>query len=100
MWNRSISQTELPTTSSLNWRRRRLLLVIARKSSFTYKGRAVDVKQVAREQGAGQVLEGSVRRGGDRIRVVAQLIDAKTGIVCWALCWFTVASLLEDVTNC
>ena len=62
----------------------RSLFVIARNSSFTYKGRAVDVKQVARELGVRYVLEGSVRRNGDRIRVSAQLIDAVAGNHIWA----------------
>jgi TolB-like protein len=51
---------------------------------FTYKGRAVDVKQIARDLGVQYVLEGSVRRSGKRVRVVAQLIDAKTGNHIWA----------------
>src|SRR5262249_50843265 len=55
------------------------LMVIARNSAFQYKGKAVDVRQVGRELGARYVLEGSVRRSGDRIRVAAQLIDALTG---------------------
>ena len=59
------------------------LFVIARNSSFTYKGRTVDVKQVGRELGAGYVLEGSIRRAGDRVRIGAQLIDAITGIQRW-----------------
>ena len=57
---------------------------IARNSSFTYKGRAVDVPQVARELGVRYVLEGSVRKAGDRIRIVGQLIDAATGAHIWA----------------
>lgn len=60
------------------------LFVIARNSTFTYKGRAVDVRQVARELGVCYVLEGSVRRSGDRLRVTAQLIDAGTGNHLWA----------------
>ncbi len=64
--------------------RSRALFVIARNSSFTYKARAVDVKQVARELGVRYVLEGSVRRGGDRVRVSEQLIDAETGNHLWA----------------
>jgi TolB-like protein/Tfp pilus assembly protein PilF len=60
------------------------LLVVARNSTFTYKGRAVDVKQVSREQGVRYVLEGSVRKGGNRVRVTAQLIDATTGLHLWA----------------
>jgi TolB-like protein/class 3 adenylate cyclase len=62
----------------------RQLFVIARNSSFTYKGRAVDVKQVGRELGVRYVLEGSVRKSGSRIRVTGQLIDASTGNHLWA----------------
>jgi TolB-like protein/Tfp pilus assembly protein PilF len=62
----------------------RQLFVIARNSSFTYKGRAVDVKQVGRELGVRYVLEGSVRRSADRVRVTGQLIDAVTGAHLWA----------------
>ena len=58
--------------------------VIARNSSFTFKGRAVDVKQVAAELGVQYVLEGSVRRGGNRLRITAQLIDALSGKHVWA----------------
>jgi adenylate cyclase len=58
--------------------------VIARNSSFTYKGRPVDVKQVAGELGVRYVLEGSVRKGGNRMRITAQLIDATTGNHVWA----------------
>jgi adenylate cyclase len=64
--------------------RLRWLFVIARNSSFTYKGRAVDVKQVARELGVRYVLEGSVRKGSNRIRITAQLIDGLTGNHVWA----------------
>ena len=60
------------------------LLVIARNSTFTYKGKSVDVRQVSREQGVRYVLEGSVRKAGNRIRVTAQLIDAMTGHHIWA----------------
>jgi len=60
------------------------LLVIARNTSFTYKGQAVDVKQVGQELGVRYVLEGSVRRGGDRVRVTGQLIDTETGGHVWA----------------
>jgi TolB-like protein len=62
----------------------RQLFVIARNSSFTYKGRAVDVKQVGRELGVRYVLEGSVRRAGNRVRIAEQLIDASTGAHLWA----------------
>ena len=58
--------------------------VIARNSSFTYKGHAVDVKKVASDLGVKYVLEGSVRKGGDRLRITAQLIDATTGFHVWA----------------
>jgi adenylate cyclase len=57
----------------------RNLFVIARNSSFTYKGRAVDIKQVGRELGVRYVLEGSVRKAGNRVRITGQLIDALTG---------------------
>jgi TolB-like protein len=60
------------------------LFVIARNSSFTYKGRAVDVKQVGRELGVRYVLEGSVRKAGNRIRIAGQLIDAESGAHLWA----------------
>jgi adenylate cyclase len=62
----------------------RWLFVIARNSSFAYKGNAIDVKQIGRELGVRYVLEGSVRRGGERVRVNAQLIDAETGSHVWA----------------
>jgi adenylate cyclase len=62
----------------------RWFFVIARNSTFTYKGRAVDVKQVGRELGVRYVLEGSVRRSGNRIRVTAQLVEAETGNHVWA----------------
>jgi len=62
----------------------RWLFVIARNSSFTYKGRPVDVRQLARELGVRYVLEGSVRKSGDRIRVTAQLIDALAGNPIWS----------------
>jgi len=60
------------------------LFVIARNSSFTYKGRAVDVKQVGRELGVRYVLEGSVRKAANRVRITGQLIDAATGAHLWA----------------
>jgi adenylate cyclase len=62
----------------------RWLFVIARNSSFTYKGRTVDVKQVGSELGVLYVLEGSVRRAGNRVRITAQLIDATTAAHLWA----------------
>src|SRR6202022_4001491 len=60
------------------------LFVIARNSSFTYKGRAVDVKQVGRELGVRYVLEGSVRKATNRVRITGQLVDAATGAHLWA----------------
>jgi len=60
------------------------LLVIARNSSFQYKAKAIDVRQVGRELGVRYVLEGSIRRSGDRIRIVAQLVEADTGGHRWA----------------
>jgi TolB-like protein/class 3 adenylate cyclase len=62
----------------------RWLFVIARNSSFTYKGQTIDVKQVGRELGVRYVLEGSVRKAGGRVRITAQLIDALTGAHLWA----------------
>ena len=64
--------------------RLRWFFVIARNSTFTYKGRAVDVKQVGRELGVRYVLEGSVRKSGNSIRVTAQLVEAATGNQVWA----------------
>jgi adenylate cyclase len=72
----------------------RWLFVIARNSTFTYKGRAVDVKQIGRELGVRYVLEGSVRKGGNRVRITAQLIDATNGAHLWA---DRFDGLLEDV---
>ena len=65
--------------SRLNW-----LFVIARNSTFTYKGQAVDIRRVARELGVRYVLEGSVRKAGRRVRITGQLIDATTGGHIWA----------------
>ena len=62
----------------------RWLFVIARNSTFTYKGRAIDVKQVGRELGVRYVLEGSVRKAGQRVRITGQLIEALTGTHLWA----------------
>ena len=62
----------------------RWLFVIARNSTFIYKGQAVDVKRAARELGVRYVLEGSVRKGGNRVRITAQLIDAISGGHIWA----------------
>jgi adenylate cyclase len=62
----------------------RWLFVIARNSSFIYRGQAVDVKQIGRELGVRYVLEGSVRKAGERVRITAQLIEAETGTHLWA----------------
>src|SRR5262249_36384815 len=64
--------------------RMRWLFVIARNSSFTYKGRAVDAKRVGRELGVRYILEGSVRKAAQRVRITGQLIDAATGAHLWA----------------
>ena len=69
-------------TTALSWFRS--LFVIARHSSFTYKGHAVDIKQVGRELGVRYVLEGSVRKSAEKIRIACQLIDATTGAHLWA----------------
>lgn len=74
-----ISEDIITGLSKLRW-----FFVIARNSSFTYKSKAVDVKRVARELGVRYVLEGSVRKGGNRVRITAQLIDAVTGNHIWA----------------
>jgi TolB-like protein/Tfp pilus assembly protein PilF len=74
-----ISEDLITGLSRIRW-----LFVIARNSTFVYKNRAVDIKQVARELGVRYVLEGSVRRAGKRIRISAQLIDAVTGGHHWA----------------
>ena len=74
--------------------RSKSLFVIARNSSFTYKGRAVDIKQVGRELGVRYVLEGSVRKSGDRVRITGQLIEAENGHHIWA---DKFDSKLEDI---
>jgi TolB-like protein len=74
-----ISEDIITGLSKLRW-----FFVIARNSSFIYKGKAVDMKHVARELGVRYVLEGSVRKGGNRVRITAQLIDASTGNHIWA----------------
>ena len=74
--------------------RMRWLFVIARNSSFVYKGRAVDVKQVGRELGVRYVLEGSVRKAAQRLRITGRLIDATTGTQIWSE---RFESTLEDV---
>ena len=74
-----ITEDLITSLSQIHW-----LFVIARNSTFVYKGRAVDVKQVSRELGVRYVLEGSVRRVGNRLRISAQLIDGTTGAHHWA----------------
>ena len=74
-----ISEDIITALSKLHW-----FFVIARNSSFIYKGKAVHMKQVAEELGVGYVLEGSVRKGGDRVRITAQLNDVATGSHIWA----------------
>ncbi len=74
-----ISEDIITGLSKLRW-----FFVIARNSSFAYKGKAVDVKRAARELGVRYVLEGSVRKSGNRVRITAQLIDAATGNHIWA----------------
>jgi TolB-like protein/cytochrome c-type biogenesis protein CcmH/NrfG len=74
-----ISEDIITALSKLRW-----FFVIARNSSFIYKGRAVHMKQIAEELGVGYVVEGSVRRAGDRVRITAQLNDVTTGSHVWA----------------
>ncbi len=74
-----ISEDIITALSKVRW-----FLVIARNSSFVYKGKSVHLKQIAEELGVGYVLEGSVRKGGDRVRITAQLIDVSTGSHIWA----------------
>ena len=69
----------ITSLSRISW-----LFVIARNSSFTYKGQAVDVKDVGRNLGVRYVLEGSIRKAGDRLRITGQLVDAATGAHLWA----------------
>ena len=74
-----ISEDIITALSKLRW-----FFVIARNSSFIYKGKAVHMKQVAEELGVGYVVEGSVRKGGDRVRITVQLNDVATGSHIWA----------------
>jgi TolB-like protein len=74
-----IAEDIITALSKFNW-----FFVIARNSSFTYKGQAVDVKKIAEELGVQYVLEGSVRKAGNRVRITAQLIDALSGRHLWA----------------
>ena len=74
-----ISEDLITALSKLRW-----FFVIARNSSFIYKNKAVHVRQVGEELGAGYVVEGSVRRSGDRVRITAQLNDVSSGSHLWA----------------
>jgi TolB-like protein len=74
-----MAEDVITALSRCNW-----LFVIARNSSFTYKAKTVDVRQVSRELGVRYVLEGSVRRGGNRLRFTGQLVDATSGAHIWA----------------
>jgi TolB-like protein len=74
-----ISEDIITALSKLRW-----FFVIARNSSFTYKGKAAHMKQIAQELGVGYVVEGSVRRSGDRVRITVQLNDVSTGSHIWA----------------
>jgi adenylate cyclase len=75
------------------------LFVIARNSSFTYRGKHVDIRQVGRELGVRYVLEGSIRKSGDRLRVTAQLIDAGTGAHIWADTYNRMVADVFDVQD-
>jgi adenylate cyclase len=74
-----IAEDIITALSKSHW-----LFVIARNSSFTYKGKSIDVRQVGRELGVRYVLEGSVRKAGNRVRITGQLIEAATGTHLWA----------------
>jgi TolB-like protein len=93
-----ITEDIITALSRLHW-----FLVIARNSTFVYKGKAVDVKQVGRELGVRYVLEGSVRKAGNRIRVAAQLVDAKNGTHHWAQNYdreiTDIFALQDDITQ-
>jgi len=78
-FSEGISEDIITAFSKLRW-----FLVIARNSSFIYKGKATHLKQIGAELGVGYVLEGSVRKGGDRVRITAQLNDVSTGSHIWA----------------
>jgi TolB-like protein len=93
-----ITEDIITALSRLHW-----FLVIARNSTFVYKGKAVDVKQIGRELGVRYVLEGSVRKAANRIRVTAQLVDAKNGMHHWAQNYdreiTDVFELQDDITQ-
>ena len=93
-----ISEDILTALSKLRW-----FLVIARNSSFTYKGKAVHIRQIAEELGVRYVVEGSVRKAGDRVRITAQLNDATTGSHLWAEHYdrdlVDVFAVQDEITN-
>jgi len=93
-----ISEDILTALSKVRW-----FFVIARNSSFTYKGRAVHIKRIAEELGVRYVLEGSVRKGGGRVRITAQLSDAATGSQIWAAQYDRelndVFAVQDEITN-
>ena len=93
-----ISEDIITGLSKLRW-----FFVIARNSSFSYKGKAVDIKRAASELGVRYVLEGSVRKSGDRVRITAQLIDAKTNNHIWADRYDSdladIFKLQDEITN-
>src|SRR5687768_3085825 len=74
-----ITEDLLTALSRIRW-----LFVIARNSSFVFKGKIVDVKEVGRQLGVRYVLEGSIRKAGNRVRITGQLVDAATGAHIWA----------------
>ena len=76
---REVVEEIITALSRIRW-----LFVIARNSSFTYKGRGVDVKQIGRELGVRYLLEGSVRKSSNRVRITAQLVETETGAHVWA----------------
>ena len=78
------TRCEVPRSIVLNEPRAGGLFVIARNSSFTYRGQIIDIKRVGRDLGVRYVLEGSVRKVGSRVRITAQLIDATNGAHLWA----------------
>ncbi|WP_024508189.1 winged helix-turn-helix domain-containing protein [Bradyrhizobium sp. ARR65] len=93
-----ISEDIITALSKLRW-----FFVIARNSSFIYKGRAVRISQIAQELGVRYVLEGSVRKSGDRVRISAQLNDASTGSQLWAerydRCLADVFAVQDEITE-
>lgn len=84
--------------------RARWFFVIARNSSFAFKGKTVEVKQIAQDLGVQYVLEGSVRKSGDRVRITAQLIDARAGIHLWAERYdrelHDIFAVQDEITEC